>query len=336
MIGFAVGALAVCLAGLIVAYSRMLPAAPRAASLALSVGCALAASAVWLTAAALGAPVPPQLLPPIAGLAALAGFLVALPLRAGGAAPLRALGCSTVWTALVFVPAAVLGFGGRELGLAAFAPIDHAGALSLHVAAGAAVAGALLMRPAGGAAPRPIPGPVAVAALAAIMTGWLGWLVAAELRVGEVSVLILVNGAVAALGAAGGWSGVQRIRGLRLSAGAVTAGVLAGLIAVSAGAPLLTPVSAAASGVFAGALAAWLTLARVSATSRVLWFVVGSHLVAGVVGMVFLGLLGNDLGYIFTGQTEFILGQLGSSAAVALWSAAVAAGLAVALLRARR
>lgn len=337
MVAFAVLALAVCLAGLVVAYSRMLPPAPRAASLALSAGCALVASAVWLTLAPLGAlPVPERLHGPIAALAAIAGFLISLPARAAAAGVLRVLGFTAAWTGLVFVPAAVLGFAATPLGLGAYAPLDHGGALSLHIAAGAAAAGVLLIRPAGAAVPAPIPGWAAAVGIAAVVIGWLGWLVAAELRVGEVSLPILVNGVVAALGAAGGWSGVQRIRGLRLSAGAVSAGVLAGLIAVSAGAPLLTPVSAAASGVFAGALAAWLTLARVSASGRVLWFVVGSHLVAAAVGMFFLGLLGNDLGYIFTGQTEFILGQLGSSAAVALWSATVAAGLAVALLRARR
>ena len=333
MIAVAVAALLVCLAGLVAAYSRMLPPATLVGSLAQSAACALAGAAPWLALAPLGAlPAPERLHWPIAALGAIAGFLVSLAVRAAGAGVLRTLAFTAVWSALVFVPAAALGFAARPLGLGPYAPLDHGGALSLHIAAGAAVAGVLLIRAAGPTMPGAGSIASAIAAPIVIVLGWLGWLVAADLDLERLSMPIIVNGCVAGLGAVLGWLGVQRIRGRRPTSGGVTAGVLCGLVAVSAGAPLLTPVSAAASGVFAGALAAWLVLARVDRTGRILWFVAGSHVMAGAVGMLFLGLLANELGYIFTGQTEFILGQLGAALAVALWSGAIAAALAFALV----
>lgn len=336
MVAIAVTTLMLTLAGLIVVYRRMQPAGPWASSVALSLGCALVGALPWLFLAPVLLPgLPATLHWPVAALGAVAGVLATLAVRACGATAVSCIAFSMAWSLLAFVPAAALGFAPHALGLGIYSPVDHGGSLALHVAAGAGATGVLL---ACRATPRPamvrIPAPVAAGATVLLTAGWLAWLVAAELDLDAATGAILVNGLIGAIGGALGWLGVQRIRHGSTSVGAVTAGVLCGLIAVSAGAPLFTPVSAAAAGVMAGAVACWVTIARVSATGRITWFVAGAHLVAGAIGMFALGLLGNAVGYIFTGQTEFILGQLGATAAVALWSGAVAYGLSWMLVHA--
>ena len=145
-------------------------------------------------------------------------------------------------------------------------------------------------------------GHVAATAIA-LCAGWLVWLVGAELAFDDVTPLILLNGVVGAGGGVVGWLVVQRIRHQSTSLPAVAAGLVCGLVSVTAGAPLFTPVSAAVTGILAGSAACIFTLRRVGSSRRQQWFVVGSHLIAGAVGLGMLGLLATGMGYLFTGDT---------------------------------
>ena len=69
------------------------------------------------------------------------------------------------------------------------------------------------------------------------------------------------------------------------------------------------------------------TLRRVGSSRRQQWFVVGSHLVAGGVGIVVLGLLATSMGFLFTGSIALIINQVAGTVLVTLYSTAVSVAL---------
>lgn len=335
----AASALFVVLVSLAVVDARMLPAAPWLRSVLFSLGCAASGALAWLSIGPLIAPqVVGPLLLPLTALAGIAVYLPTIAVRAGGGGPIATLIYGFCWCALVFVPTAIMTFAlfdsATPLGLA---PLDHGGSLATNVAGGAAALGVLLAN--GANAPRPrtatISRGTATAAMLTLSLAWLVWLAAAELAIDEATSSILINGAVGGLGGIAGWLIIQRIRHQTTTLDAVAAGLLSGLVAVSAGAPLLTPVSASLAGLIAGMAAGLFTFTWVRATRRQQWFVVGSHLVAGAVGLVLLGVLATGQGYIFTGDTgitwtgvfSFFEREVLSTVLVAAWSTVVSFGL---------
>jgi len=303
-------AIVVVLLALSLVYSRMLPAASLAGSVGVSLAAAATGVVAWLTLA-------PVVLPqtvgalywPIAALGGVAAFLATLAVRAVGAGVFVTLVFGLAWSALVFVPSAILTFGITGLtGSVGFEPVDHGGSIAVNVAGGAAALGVLFA--AGRAAPRPrtsaLPLGVGVAAVLALSAGWITWLAWAELAIDDVTPSIVLNGLVGALGGIGGWVIVQRIRHQHTTITGVAGGLVSGLVSITAGAPLLTTVSSAVAGITAGAIACIFTLRRVGGTRRPPWFIVGSHLIAGAVGIVILGVLATGTGYLFTGDPSII------------------------------
>ena len=331
----AVVAIIVVLVSLAVVDARMLPSAPVARSVLVSFASAGASVVPWLLAAPIVAPKLGELYLPIAALAALAGYLATIAVRAAGAGVVTTAVFGLLWSAVVFVPTAVLTFAAAgttwPLGLQ---PIDHGGSLAVNVASGASALGVLLAGGArvGSATIRRTTGALAVLALC---IGWIGWLVFIEMAIDEATPLILVNSLVGALGGIVGWLVVQRILHQSTTLPAVAAGLVSGLVAVTSGASLFTPLAAVAAGVVAGGAACFVTLRRVRATRRQQWFVVGSHLVAGFTGLVMIGLLATGMGYFYTGDTgitftgifSLLENEAISSVLVAVYSAAVSYGL---------
>lgn len=317
-------AILVVLFSLAIVDSRMLPASPWRRSVLVSFACAGSGVVSWLVLAPLLTPeVVGPLFLPVAALGGLSAYLATIAVRAlgGGIAPSIVFGLA--WSLVVFVPVAILVFAPYAatwpLGIE---PVDHGGSLVVNIAPGAA---ALAVLAAGGGRLRTatIRVTTATAAMLTLSIGWLAWLVSAEFAIDEVIVVILVNGLVGSSAGVVGWIVVQRIRHQSTTLNAVAGGLISGLVAVTAGAPLFTPVSAFAAGVFAGAIACIFTLSRVAASRRPQWFVVSSHLIAGGVGIVVLGLLANDSGFVFTGSIALILNQVVATALVAFYSAVV-------------
>lgn len=328
-------AVLVVLISLAVVDARMLPAAPWTRSVLVSLACAATGITVWLVIAPFVAPqVVGPLLAPIAALAGVAVYLPTIAVRAGGGAPIATILYGVCWSALVFLPVAIMTFAlfdaDTVLGLA---PLDHGGSLATNVAGGAAALGVLLAN--GSNAPRlrtaTIRLPTAIAGMITLTIGWLVWLAAAELAIDTATPSILINGALGALGGMAGWLVAERIRKQSTSPNALAAGLVGGLVAVSAGAPLFTPISAAVAGVVAGVGAGLFTLMRVQSSRRQQWFIVGSHLVAGAIGLTTLGVLATGLGYVFTGDTgitwtgvfSFFEREVLSTVLVAAYSTAV-------------
>lgn len=339
IVAVSVISLFVVLTALAVIYVRMLPASGWPMSLFTPLVVSAVGASVWLIAAAVIAPgvmapgPPAALYLPVAALGALATFLASLTVRSMGAGIGVVTVFSVAWAAIVFVPVALMSLAGvSPLGLT---PVDHGGSLAVNVAGGASALGVLLA--AGPKAPRlragALPFPLGLGAVIALSLAWFGWLAGAEFAVDDATPGILFNAFVGALGGIAGWLVVQRILHQRTTLPAVAAGLISGLVSVAAGANLFTPVSAAAAGVISGAAAAYFTIRRVGATRRQQWFIVGSHLIAGGLGVILLGLLATDMGFLFTGQIVFILEQIASTIAVGLYSMAVSLLLWIALKR---
>jgi ammonia channel protein AmtB len=327
VIATAVLAILVVLVALAVVDARMLPAAPWTRSVLLSLACAGTGIVAWLGIAPfLGGQAVGELFLPIAALAGVAAYLPSIAVRSVGGGVLATLVFGLLWSILVFVPTAIATFApfGTD-GPLGLQPVDHGGSLIINVASGAAALGVLVA--AGRRAPRfraaTLGRGMATLAIAALCLGWITWLAAAEFAVDELTPAIMINGVFGALGGVAGWLAVQRIRHQSTTLPAVAAGLVSGLVAVTAGAPLFTPVSAAASGIIAGGLACIFTLERVSASRRQQWFVVGSHLIAGAVGVVLLGLLATNRGFLFTGQVDLIADQFTGVVSVTAYSALV-------------
>lgn len=312
---------------LVAIYSRMVPSSSSRSTVIVALATSFPGALAWLVVAPLlVGGVPLSLLVPIAALASVASFLSSLAVRAAGASLVHSVIYAALWSALVFVPIAssTFFFAGPSTFLGV-QPVDHGGSLAVNVAAGASAMAVLLSTRAGDRRPRtsPVSHGVGTAAVLTLTVGWLAWLVAAELAIDDATPAILINGIVGAIGGMVGWLVVQRIRHQSTSLAALAGGVVSGLVAVTAGAPLFSPVSATAAGAIAGGVACLFTISRVRASRRQQWFIVGSHLVAGGIGVIVLGLLATNLGLIYTGQIDLISQQILATAIVAIYSGVV-------------
>lgn len=309
-------------AALSVLYSRMLPVGSWVPSFGVSAACATIGATVWFVG--VGVFVPAAVGPlyvPAGMLAAVAVTVASLALRASNPPLGAVLLFAFAWSALVVVPVAISTF---VTGVAGIMPVDHAGSLVVNVAGGAAALGILLVRRRGAESPAlSVESWMLAVGVVVLAAGWLVWLGAAELAFDDAAVAAVGNGLLGGLGGVGGWLLVQRLRHQSTSLAAVAAGLISGLVAVSAGAPMLSAVSSVSIGVLSSAAGAWFTLRRVSESARQQWFLPGTHLVAGAIGFVLVGLVADDYGFLFTGQLGFVQDQFVSALVVTVYSFAV-------------
>ncbi len=312
-------------AGAALVYRRMLPPSP---SLRLTVAISATGTVIWLLFAAVVRPnLPLETVLLIAALAAFATFVATIVVRANGLPFVPSMIFAFGWSVAVFVPVAMLSFTG--VGPLGVRPIDQGGSLAINVAAGAAALGVLVST--GSAARRrggsPLPYGMTTVGVVILSLGWLGWLVGSELAVDELTLPIVANGVAGAAGGVVGWLVVQRIRHQSTTLAAVAAGLVSGLVAISAGSAMYEPIAAFVAAVLASSAACAFTLSRVARTARQQWFVVGSHLVAGAVGLVVLGLFANGFGFLFTGQYVVVRDQVICCVLVAAYSMGISVGL---------
>jgi len=317
-------ALAVLLSALIVLYARILPAASWTRMMTESLGCAAPGVVAWL----LLGPIMSMglrgvMMPSLSLLGGICCYLVTLVARSAGASFVRSMIFGCIWAVGVFVPIAARTFepfdASASLGLS---PIDHGGALVMSVAVGAAMFAVLVVerKPLIRGARMHVPAAVGIVALVVVVLSWIGWLVGAEFAIDDVAGLIIVNGAVSSIAGAVGWVAVQLISHGVISLRSLAGGLVSGLIAVTAGAPLFTPVSAAVAGLIAGGVACVFTVRRGSPLGNQLRFLVNTHLLGGSLGVLALGILATGSGFLFTGQTAIFREQLLSVVVTASWS----------------
>jgi ammonium transporter, Amt family len=262
---------------------------------------------------------------PAAALAALSGFLASLTVRDTTTHAIPALLFSLAWTAVVFAPVMLFVFFPGYLGLNPLdGPLDLAGALPVHIAVGSGALVVITVARRWTVADRSHVRPRSWLLLASGLVIWFGWIlgsVGLDLQVDStVTPRIVMNTIIAPLLAIVGWLVVQRIRSATTTAIGAVAGLVSGLVAISAGSAYFTPLWASVTGAAAGITASIFVSGWVRATRRHAWFIVGAHLVAAFVGLLMLGLFGTNFGFIFDGQISLLEIEIVAAALVVVWS----------------
>jgi Amt family ammonium transporter len=279
--------------------------------------------------------------PPTAALAAVAGFLASLTIRDTTSRSLPAVVFSIGWTTLVFAPIAIIVLFPTSVGIPLTAgPLDLGGALPVQVAVGACALTVLTAGRRGAATDRAHARQGWGLWLLSGLVIWAGWLlgfVGLELTIDSViTPRIIENSLIAPVFGIIGWLVAQRIVNRTTTANAAVAGMLSGIVAISAGVAYFTPLWSGITGSVAGLAGALFVYGRIRRTGRHAWFLVGAHLVAASIGLLMVGIFGLGLGLIYTGQTTLFEVQFVSIIAVVLWSGLVSSVLWIGVRRSTR
>jgi ammonium transporter, Amt family len=240
-----------------------------------------------------------------------------------------------IWATIVYFPVAAWVWGGgwiMELGALLSMPevIDYAGGTAVHINAGAAaLALSIVLGKRFGFAKgimQPHNVPLVLIGAAVLWFGWFGFNVGAEAFSGMGNAgLITVNTLGATAASILGWMLIEKIKeGKPTSVGAAS-GAVAGLVAITPACANVTPGFALLLGVLAGVLSALAIDLKFKLGYDDSLDVVGIHLVAGMVGTLYLGFFAIDTG-LFTGgdfgqlivQTIAVFGVLVYSFVIAL------------------
>jgi Amt family ammonium transporter len=265
---------------------------------------------------------------PTAALAAVGGFLASLTVRDTTSRVLPALLFSLGWTALVFVPVALVVLFPTAVRLSAAAgPLDLGGALPVNVAVGGAALVVLTFARNWPVEDRSHVRPRSWLLWIAGLVIWAGWTIGyVGLELGLDSVVtprIITNAVVAPLLGVIGWLIGQRIRTATTTPMGAVAGLLSGIVAIAAGCAYFTPLWAGLTGAVAGLAGSIFVSGWVRRTGRHAWFIVGAHLLAAVIGLLMIGIFGTGFGFIYDGQTTLVVTQFVSIIGVVVWSTGV-------------
>jgi len=244
-----------------------------------------------------------------------------------------------IWATVVYFPVAAWVWGGGwvyELGnlLGGYpAVIDYAGGTAVHISAGAAalalslVLGRRVVFRKGAHKPHNVPFVLLGAAL--LWFGWFGFNAGAEFRAeGMPDVgLIVVNTLGATAAAILGWMVVEKIKDGKTTAVGAASGAVTGLVAITPACANVTPGFALLLGVIAGIISALAVDLKYKLGYDDSLDVVGIHMVAGLVGTLYLGFFAIDTG-LFTGGD---FGQLAVQAIAAFGVMAYSFTVALAL-----
>jgi Amt family ammonium transporter len=221
-----------------------------------------------------------------------------------------------IWATLVYFPVAAWVWGGgwiMELGTWLGTPevIDYAGGTAVHINAGAAaLALSIVLGKRFGFAKgimQPHNVPLVLLGAALLWFGWFGFNVGAEFLNGMENVgLITVNTLGATAAAILGWLFIEKMKDGKATSIGAASGAVAGLVAITPACANVTPFWALLLGVIAGVVAALAVDLKFKLGYDDSLDVVGIHLVAGMIGTLYLGFFATDTG-LFTGGD---IGQL--------------------------
>jgi ammonia channel protein AmtB len=265
---------------------------------------------------------------PVAALAAVGGFLTSLPVRDTTSHPLPVVIFSLGWTILVFAPVATVVLFPASIGLgAASGPVDLGATLPINVAVGGGALVVLLFARRRAAEDRSHVRPrswLLVTAGLLLWAGWIGGYIALEGGLDSVvTPRIVVSTVIAPILGVAGWLIAQRVQTATTTAFGAVCGLLAGLVAVSAGSGYFTPLWAGFTGLVAGLACSLFATGLARRTGRHAWLLVGVHLLAASIGLLTVGFFALQFGFLYTGSTALIEVQFVAAAAVTVWSALV-------------
>ncbi|MFM1993424.1 MAG: hypothetical protein RL537_113, partial [Actinomycetota bacterium] len=246
-----------------------------------------------------------------------------------------------VWSTLVYFPVASWVWGGgwiMELGnwLGAPSVIDYAGGTAVHINAGAAaLALAIVLGKRFGFAKgimQPHNVPLVLLGAALLWFGWFGFNVGAEFLNGMANAgLITVNTIGATAASILGWLVIEKIKEGKATSIGAASGAIAGLVAITPACANVTPFWALVLGVIAGVVSALAVELKFKLGYDDSLDVVGIHLVAGLIGTLYLGFFAVDTGLFTGGDLGQLLVQTIAAFGVLIYSfvAALLIGLAI-------
>ena len=215
-----------------------------------------------------------------------------------------------IWSTLVYFPVASWVWGGgwiMALGdwIGTPAVIDYAGGTAVHINAGAAaLALAIVLGKRFGFAKgimQPHNVPLVLLGAALLWFGWFGFNVGAEFLNGMANAgLITVNTLGATAAAVLGWLVVEKIKEGKATSIGAASGAVAGLVAITPACANVSPFWALVLGAIAGVVSALAIELKFKLGYDDSLDVVGIHLVAGLIGTLYLGFFAFDTG-LFTG-----------------------------------
>jgi Amt family ammonium transporter len=253
------------------------------------------------------------------------------------------------WFTLVYIPVAHWVWGGGWIGGKLHA-LDFAGGTAVHINAGAAALGLVLVLGRRVGWPRESfkPHNVPFVALGAglLWFGWFGFNAGSELTVDGTTVFAFINTQVATAAALVGWVVVEWIRDGKPTLVGASSGAVAGLVAITPACGFIAPLPAVVLGLIAGAVCALAVSLKYRFGFDDSLDVVGVHFVGGWIGSLSIGFfatsqvnaaidgdpgLGASNGLFYGGGLTQLGRQFTGSAAVTVYSFAMAALIAYAI-----
>ncbi|MEU1852072.1 ammonium transporter [Streptomyces sp. NPDC019990] len=247
-----------------------------------------------------------------------------------------------LWATIVYFPVAhwVWGEGGWAFDMGV---IDFAGGTAVHINAGAAALGVILVigkRVGFKKDPmRPHSLPLVMLGAGLLWFGWFGFNAGSWLGNDDgVGSLMFVNTQVATAAAMLAWLAYEKIRHGACTTLGAASGAVAGLVAITPAGGSVTPMGAIAVGAIAGVLCAMAVGLKYKFGYDDSLDVVGVHLVGGIVGSILIGFFASGKGQseatgVFYGDHKFdqLWKQLAGVGGVLAYSLIVSAILAFVL-----
>ena len=207
-----------------------------------------------------------------------------------------------IWATVVYFPAAhwVFAFDGVVSERGGFVAnsiqaIDFAGGTAIHINAGAAaLALAIVLGPRIGFGKEPMrPHNLTLVMLGAALLwfGWFGFNAGSALGATELAGLAWVNTLAAPAAAMLAWLGTERVRDGHATTLGAASGIVAGLVAITPAAAVVTPLGAIVLGALAGVGCSMALSLKYRFGYDDSLDVVGVHLVGGLIGTLAIGLL---------------------------------------------
>jgi Amt family ammonium transporter len=227
-----------------------------------------------------------------------------------------------VWTVLVLFPACYAVFAASDgWAVAGMQVIDFGGAIPVSLAAGSAAAGIILACGRSGARPAE-PRRMTLVAVGGTLVwiGWFGMTVGSEGAVDGFAALIAVNTLLASAAGSLMWILVDRILLRRPTVTSALCGAVSGLVAITPASGVLT----LGWSVLLGALAALACATMVDLAARARFGVPMTvcvvHIVASLVGLLFIGLFATGGGMIDSGNFDLFVAQAVAAVGTAAYS----------------
>ena len=258
-----------------------------------------------------------------------------------------------IWVTLVYFPVAhwVFDFDGKdEAGNVVdpggwiandLAAIDFAGGTAVHINAGiAALALALVLGKRVGFGREPFkPHNLTLVMLGAALLwfGWFGFNAGSAVAANATAGVVFLNTVVATGAAMLSWLLVERVRNGHATSLGAASGIIAGLVAITPACSSVDPLGAMAIGAIASAACAIAVSLKFKIGYDDSLDVVGLHLVAGLIGSIFIGIFATSSapaavdGLLYGGGTALLVKQIIASGAVLIYSFIVTYLIALAI-----